>query len=133
VQVGQTLRLEVQGTQHEGRVARLAPALAPDSRTLLVESTLANDGRLRPGSFARGKILVDTEHVLGVPEAALVTFAGIEKVLLVDAKGHIVEQRVKTGRRSAGFVEIAEGLVSGQQVVAEPFSLQQGQKVLVSN
>ncbi len=131
VQVGQTLRLEVQGTLHEGRVARVAPALSPDSRTLLVESMLANDGRLRPGSFARGKILVDTEQVLGVPEAALVTFAGIEKVLRVEQE-RIVEQRVKTGRRGAGFVEIVEGLAPEQEVVAAPLSLQQGQKVLLA-
>ena len=44
-----------------GKVARISPAIASDNRTLLVEAEIPNDPpRLRPGSFARAEIVVES-------------------------------------------------------------------------
>jgi multidrug efflux pump subunit AcrA (membrane-fusion protein) len=60
-----------------------------------------------------------------------VTFAGIEKVLVV-RQGKVVEVRVQTGRRAAEGVEIVAGLKAGEQVVLQPGNLAPGQAVVIT-
>ncbi|HWP34495.1 MAG TPA: efflux RND transporter periplasmic adaptor subunit, partial [Thermodesulfobacteriota bacterium] len=134
VRVGQAVRVSVEGdrTVHTGRVARMSPAIDEATRTLLVEAEVPNEaGRLRPGAFARAEIVVPADRpVVLVPASAVVTFAGIEKVLTV-RDGRAVELPVRTGRREGDRVEIVEGLVAGTPVVVEPGSLVGGQPVTV--
>ncbi|MFQ5768778.1 MAG: efflux RND transporter periplasmic adaptor subunit, partial [Acidobacteriota bacterium] len=55
-----------------GTVARLAGALDPATRSMRVEMDLENDdGRLRPGMYARVKIALPDRGGLGVPSRAL--------------------------------------------------------------
>jgi RND family efflux transporter MFP subunit len=117
---------------HAGRIARLAPAIQEDTRTLLVEAEVPNErGQLRAGAFARAEIVtVAEEPAVLVPASAVVTFAGIEKVLTV-RDGRAVETRVRTGRREGDLVEIVDGLTAGDAVVAEPGNLASGQPVAV--
>jgi RND family efflux transporter MFP subunit len=135
VRVGQTVRVRVEGdpTAHPGRIARMAPAIDEQSRTLVVEAEVPNtEGRLRPGAFARAEIVtVDAEPAVFVPAASVVTFAGIERVFTV-AEGRAVERRVTTGRRDGDRVEVVEGLAAGDAVVLEPGTLTGGQPVTVA-
>jgi hypothetical protein len=88
---------------------------------------------LRPGSFATAEIVVDpAQPAVLVPGGAIVSFAGVSKVLGV-ADGRIVERRVRTGRRVGDRVEVLEGLAAGDAVVAEPGSLSAGQAVAVES
>jgi len=132
---GQEVRLTVEGdpATHRGRVMRLSPAIEEISRTLSIEAEVPNlDGALRPGSFARSEIETATgEAVILIPAASLITFAGIEKVIVV-REGTAVEKRVRTGRRVEGNVEILEGLEAGEPVVLEPGSLSAGQPVTIA-
>jgi multidrug efflux pump subunit AcrA (membrane-fusion protein) len=57
-----------------------------------------------------------------------VTFAGVEKVLVVE-NGRVVEKRVTTGRRSGDRLEILSGLAPGEQVIVRPGALAAGQAV----
>ena len=134
VHVGQTVRLRGDGPAvvAEGRVVRLSPAIDERTRTLLVEAEVPNaDGRLRPGAFASADVVIDPEApAVLVPAGALVTFAGIAKVLGV-ADGRIVEKRVRVGRRAGDQLEVLDGLAAGETVVAEPGNLTAGQPVVV--
>jgi len=135
VRVGQAVRVLLEGdpAAHAGRVARLSPSIQEQNRTLIVEAEVANrDGRLRPGSFARGEIVVEADRTaVMVPAAAVVTFAGLEKVFVVK-EGKAVEQRIRTGRRSGDRVEILEGVAAGEPVVADPGNLVGGTPVTVT-
>lgn len=134
VRVGQLVSLTVDGdgSRHEGKLVRLAPALSEQNRALAVEAEITNPGSLRPGSFARGEITVeDGAEGLVVPTSAIVSFAGIEKVIGVD-KGKAIEREVKTGRRLDAWTEILSGVEAGFEVVVEPGNLQQGQPVTVA-
>jgi HlyD family secretion protein len=133
IQPGQLVRVRVDGdaAEYTGKVARLAPALDPQSRTLLCEADIANPGKLRPGSFARAEIVVGSRVVPTVPTSAIVRFAGIEKVLQV-ASGKAVEKAVETGKTSGDRIEIVSGVKAGELVVLVPGSLQQGQSVRVA-
>jgi RND family efflux transporter MFP subunit len=134
VRTGQAVRLTVEGdaTVYHGRVVRLSPIVQEQSRTLSVEAEIPNErGTLKPGAFARAEIVTEaSQPVIRVPASALVTFAGIEKLLVV-RQGRIVELRVQTGRRGGDSVEIVGGLKPGEQVVLQPGSLTSGQAVVI--
>ena len=112
------------------RYERLAPAIDPQSRTLLVESDIKNPGHLRPGSLVTAQIIVDSRPAPSVPATAIVRFAGLSKVITVE-DGKAKEKQVVTGKTAGDRVEIVSGLAVGESVVARPGSLQQGQPVRV--
>jgi RND family efflux transporter MFP subunit len=135
VRTGQTVRLTVEGdpTVYQGRVVRLSPIVQEQSRTLSVEAEVPNERAvMKPGAFARAEVVTEaSQPVIRVPTAALVTFAGIEKLLVV-RQDKIVEVRVQTGRRANDSVEIVSGLKPGEQVVLQPGNLAPGQAVVVT-
>lgn len=121
VQKGQTIEVRFEGGSEvvrTGRVVRLSPAIEAQNRALVVEGELPNqDGRLRPGSFVEGVIVVDP-HARGltVPKAAVLSFAGILRSFVV--KNGVLEERlIKTGRRFGERVEVTEGLTEGEELV----------------
>jgi RND family efflux transporter MFP subunit len=134
VRAGQNLRVSVEGApqNYSGQVTRLSPTIIEQNRILVVEADISNDGALRPGSFARAEIFVDTTSMgVTVPTNAVVTFAGIEKVIVVE-NGKAVEKTITTGRRAADWTEIIAGVKVGEQVVVNPGNLQSGQPVTVT-
>ncbi len=134
IRVGQMTRVRVEGdpTEHTGRVVRLSPVLEKQNRTLTVEAEVDNrQGRLRAGSFATAEILIDAQQqVVLAPASAIVTFAGIEKVL-AEKQGRAIERRIRTGRRAGDRVEVLEGVAPGDLIVAEPGNLSGGEPVTV--
>jgi RND family efflux transporter MFP subunit len=134
VHQGQQVRVSVEGDSnvYEGHIARLSPTLAAQNRVLVVEAEVRNNGQLRPGSFARADIVTDDKNLaVAVPTSAIVTFAGIEKVIIVQ-DGKAVEKPVTTGRRSNEFTEILTGVNVGDAIVVNPGNLQSGQPVVVT-
>jgi len=65
-----------------------------------------------------------------VPNNAIVTFAGIEKVIVVQ-NGKALEKQVTTGRRNGDWTEIVTGVNVGEQVIVDPGNLQSGMAVEV--
>jgi membrane fusion protein, multidrug efflux system len=134
IKVGQSVRVLVEGDQqsYTGRVARLSPAFQEQSRTLIIEAEVDNQqGRLRPGSFAKAEIQTSvTSNVVMVPASAIVNFAGIQKVFSVkDNKA--VEKNVVVGRREGDWV-VVEGLDADAPVILSPGTLVSGQPVSTS-
>ncbi|MEA2490578.1 MAG: rane fusion protein multidrug efflux system [Acidobacteriota bacterium] len=132
IRAGQTVQLAVDGAPHDytGRVTRLSPTITERTRVLQIEADIPNDGALRAGSFARATIVTDTTaSSLAVPQDALITFAGIEKVVVVE-KGKTKEKPVTTGRRAGEWVEILSGVKAGDEVVLNPVNLKSGQSVV---
>ena len=134
VRLGQPLRLRVEGHTNwiAGKIARLSPAISERSRMLLVEADIPNDGVLRAGQFVRAEIVTNERDMgLAVPAAAIITFAGLEKVVTI-VEGKALEKTVTTGRRGGDWVEIITGLKPGETVVLHPGSLRTGQPVVLS-
>ena len=124
------VRVEGDSAEHTGRLERIGAAIQETNRTLPVEAVVPNAAdTLRPGQFATAEIIVSrNDRVLVVPQDAVVTFAGIQKVLtVVDGRAH--EQRIRTGRRDGNRVEIVEGLRGGELVIVEPGDLIDGVRV----
>ena len=133
VQTGQSVRVTVEGDTnvYVGQIRRLSPVIAEQTRMLVVEADVRNNGRLRPGSFVRAEIVTnDAKMAITVPNNAIVTFAGIEKVIVVQ-NGKALEKPITTGRRSAEWTEIVAGVNLGEKVIVDPGNLQSGQPVAV--
>ena len=133
VRSGQNVRVTIDGDSniYLGQIKRLSPVIAQQSRMLLVEADVRNDGALRPGSFAHAEIVTnDAKMVVTVPTKAIVTFAGIEKVITVQ-NGKALEKPVTTGRRNGEWTEIVTGVNVGERVIVDPGNLQSGQPVEV--
>ncbi len=135
VRTGQVVQLFVEGdtNTYSGQIARLSPALDEQTRTLRVEADVPRQGSLRPGLFARARIIVtEQEQAVTVPADAIITFAGLEKVVVVQ-DGKAVEKVIATGRRGPDWVEVVSGLEAGETVVLSPGSLRTGQRVMARN
>jgi RND family efflux transporter MFP subunit len=135
--VGQKVELTVEGDPRTftGRLARISPAISEDNRTLMVEAEVPNrDGELRPGAFARAAIVVEDARTARptvlVPASAVVTLAGVDKVIGVEA-GRAREREIKAGRRAGELVEVLDGIAAGEPVVVHPGNLVGGQPVKV--
>lgn len=133
VRTGQQIRVQVEGDANAylGRIVRLSPTISEQNRILIVEAEISNNGSLRPGAFVSANIVTDDSGMaVTVPTSAIVTFAGIEKVITVkDNKA--VEKPITTGRRAADWTEVVAGLNVGDEVVVDPGNLQSGQPVNV--
>ena len=110
-----------------GEVTRINPAIDPQTRTFEVEILVPNkQGELKPGGFAKTGILTEIdEHAATVPLEALVHFAGVTKIFLVEG-GHAKEVQVTLGVQETKWVEIAsptlpenaQVVTSGQTAIA---------------
>jgi RND family efflux transporter MFP subunit len=133
VRFGQSVRVTVEGDAnvYVGQIKRLSPVITQQNRMLMVEADVQNDGRLRPGSFAKAEIVTnDAKMAATVPNSSIVTFAGIEKVIVVQ-NGKALEKPVTTGRRNGDWTEIVAGVNIGDQVIVAPGNLQSGMAVEV--
>ena len=131
VRLGQSVRVSVEGDPNSylGYIKRLSPTISEQNRVLSVEADVRNNGQLRPGAFVKAEIVTNqTSTAITVPSNALVTFAGIDKVIIVE-NGKAVEKAVTVGRRGDNWIEIKAGVNVGQSVVVNPGNLQSGQAV----
>ena len=134
VSVGLSVRVTVEGDAnvYTGKIARISPTITEQNRVLIVEAEVQNNGQLRPGSYAKAEIVSDASNTtIAVPANAIVSFAGIDKVILVQ-DGKAVERPITLGRRTADWVEVVSGLTTADSVVTNPGNLQSGQPVIVT-
>lgn len=137
VSAEQAIRVAVdafRGETFNGKVTRVGAAADPTARSVAFEAIVPNgDRRLRPGFFGHGDIVVrHDERALAVPRSAVVNFAGVTKVFVVDGDtAH--EREVALGvDLGDGWVEIAQGVARGVSVVTTGLSkLVDGSKVVV--
>ena len=109
---------ELPGRVIEGSITRHSFALDETTRTMLAEIELPNpESELRPGMYARVRIIVETKpDVLIIPAAALVTEKTRTSVFTPE-DGKAKRIIVKAGFNDGGWVEIVDGLAVDQPVI----------------
>lgn len=137
LQPGMPVQVKVEGVEQpvEARIARIAPAAEPGTRSIGVTLVLDNPKELyRAGQYAAAKVvLADDTQRLTVPIAAISRNSGQEQVWMIE-KGALVRRVVTTGRSDAreGRVEILNGLKPEAQVLAARFdNLREGDPALI--
>lgn len=134
VRVGQMTSFTVDafpGRTFAARIARIAPSLSEQTRSLTVEAELSNPGSvLRPGMFAKSQIVVNPNaRAILVPQKAVSYVAGISKVFVIE-NGTANERIIKTGASDGDLIEVTSGLNQGEVVATSNLDrLQTGTKV----
>lgn len=137
---GLPVQVRVEGVAQPvaGRIARIAPAAEPGTRSIGVTIELANPGEtLRAGQYAMARaLLADDQDRLTLPAAAVGTTAGQDHVWLIE-DGTLARRAVTLGRRDEpqGRVEVLQGVTPASQVLAARFdNLREGARArLVAN
>ncbi|SEL63508.1 RND family efflux transporter, MFP subunit [Roseateles sp. YR242] len=134
---GMIVKMQVEGFDApvEARIARIAPAAEPGTRSIGVTLTLDNPGeRFRAGQYAVARVeMPDDKQRMTVPITAVGTVSGQEHVWVID-KGNLVRRIVTTGRRDAreGRIEVLAGLTAQTQVLGARFdNLKEGEKATI--
>jgi RND family efflux transporter MFP subunit len=109
------------GETFHGRVSRINPAVAQDSRTFETEALLANgDGRLKPGFFVQASIPSEKEEkTIFLPEGAVNYRYGVYKVFLLNGNRvseHQIRPAGQTEDQRGKRFEVADGLKPGDRV-----------------
>ena len=110
------------GKQFTGAVARIADALDPTTRTLLVEIHVPNpENLLMPGMYAQVELSTSRENPpMIVPSTALIVSSSGTRAAIVGANRRVHLQTVVPGRDYGDRIEIMSGLHVGDIVIASP-------------
>ena len=120
VQVGQSVSATTSAwpdRNFSGRVARIAPNVSAQSRTLTIEAEIENSsGALKPGQFATVRILQPrTSPAVLIPARAVLSQAGVSRVFVIK-NGHAEQRIVQTGQTEGDLIEIKNGVAADEQV-----------------
>ena len=118
-----------------GRIARIAPAAEPGTRSIGVTIELPNPKEtLRAGQYAMARVVLsDDSDRLTLPLAAVGNTSGQDHVWVIES-GALARRAVTLGRRDEreGRVEVLQGVLPGSQVLAARFdNLREGAKASV--
>jgi len=134
---GMVVQVQVEGVDQAvaGRIARIAPAAEPGTRSIGVTIELANPQEaLRAGQYALARAtLADDADRLTLPTSAVGNTSGQDHVWVIEG-GVLARRAVTVGRRDPreGRVEVLQGVTPASQVLAARFeNLREGAKALV--
>jgi membrane fusion protein (multidrug efflux system) len=134
VQPGQSLQVGLDampGARFEGKVLAINPLLDAAGRAVVIRAQLKNnDGKLRPGQFARVRLFTrENAEAMTVPEQAIIP-AGDEFLVFRVVDGKAQRVKVELGQRREGLVEVVRGLAATDTVItAGQFKVREGTSV----
>lgn len=139
LRIGQTAALNTDahpGHTFEATLSRMAPVFRQTSRQARVELTVGNDdGRLKPGMFARISVLLDAaDDAVIVPATSLAQRGGRTGVFVLDGQGEQTVARyvpVEVGLRDGDRVQVIGEGVTGRVVTLGQQLLEDGAAVRV--
>src|SRR5262245_29035568 len=112
---------EIPGRTFPGKVARIADALQPGTRTLLTEIDIPNpDGALRPGIYCLVELHIprDTPAVLVPADALIFNRDGLQVAVIEDGTARI--RKIAVARDLGTQLEERAGGELGEQVILNP-------------
>ena len=138
VKKGDTVSLTVDalpGRTFTGKVNRLYPTINAATHTFNAEVLVQNSDRaLRPGMFARVKVVFGTNHRVVLPDQCIVKQEGTGQkfVYLLNTDETVSYVPVTLGRHMGTEYEVIDGVLEGDSVVMKGQStLKDGVKVIV--
>ncbi|QPJ64207.1 MAG: efflux RND transporter periplasmic adaptor subunit [Candidatus Nitrohelix vancouverensis] len=107
------------GKTYKGNVTFIDPVLSADSRTLKVRMEFPNpDWDLKPEMFAN--VVLKTEasaRGAAIPEEAVIHSGDKTHALVQNKSGGFESRQIKLGVKAQGYVQVLEGVRSGESVV----------------
>lgn len=123
------------GEKFKGKVVSVDSRVDPVTRSVSVRAMIPNpDLKLRPGMLMVVDLIKDERQAIMVPEIAVTPEGNQQYVFTVGPDSVVKRIAVVIGRRTAGYVEITEGLKEGEIVITEGLQdLRPGSKVALTN
>jgi cobalt-zinc-cadmium efflux system membrane fusion protein len=101
------------GPPIQATIAYLSPLGSSDTQSGLARAVVANDGRLRPGLFVTGRVLLSAKSVdVAISAAAVQTLDG-KPVVFVRNGDRFEVREVELGGRDGERIEVLFGLLPG--------------------
>ncbi|HMJ04702.1 MAG TPA: efflux RND transporter periplasmic adaptor subunit [Chthoniobacterales bacterium] len=131
--------------EFDGKLTAVNSSVDPTTRNVSLQATVDNaDHALRPGMFARVKVLLpQNKPTLFIPATAVSYAPYGNSVFLIEKKHdkesgkdslNLRQQFIRTDETRGDFVAVTEGLKEGDQVVSTGvFKLRNGMNVVVDN
>ncbi len=117
IHAGKEIEITVEALDYKvkSRISRISPSASADNHSVEIEADIPNpDNKLKTGFFANARIILyKKEDAVVLTNEALYTFAGINKVFIIE-NSKSFERKIKIGRRFADRFEAAEGLKGGE-------------------
>ncbi len=109
---------ELQAREYSAKVDFIYPFMEGDTHTARVRVVLDNsEGFLRPNMYAQTHLKAKLGKRLVVPESA-VLYSGRNRIVFLDlGDGRLVPRKIKTGQRNRKWIEVLEGLETGDTVI----------------
>ena len=123
VKAGQVLQVTMDALPDRtwpGQVYAINPLVDANGRAIAIRAQVPNaDGKLRPGMFARVRLLTsEARDSLMIPEESIFP-VGDDKFVYKVVDGRAMRQKVDIGLRREGKVEILGGLTAADTVVTD--------------
>jgi cobalt-zinc-cadmium efflux system membrane fusion protein len=121
VRLGDAVSIDVEdgGPPIEAKIDYVSPIGASDTQSSIARAVVANDGRLRPGLFVDGRVVLSAKPVdVAVRTSALQTLEG-KTVVFVRDGDTFAAREVELGGRDADWVEVTFGLLAGDVYAAK--------------
>ena len=105
---------------YKGNVDSFASRISEETRSLAARIKMDNlSGEILPGSFLEISIKYDVRESLSIPDTSTVVEGENVFIYRVDEQNKVLKTKITTGDRYVGFVEVLNGLNSGDKIVAE--------------
>ena len=105
---------------YKGNVDSFASRISEETRSLAARIKMDNlSGEILPGSFLEISIKYHVRESLSIPDTSTIVEGENVFIYKVDEKNKALKTKITTGDRYIGFVEVLNGLNSGDKIVAE--------------
>ena len=102
-----------------GEVKTISSRVDPTSRSILAQIEILNPNfELIPGILLNITVIFNEKKSLSIPEESLI-IQGDDKFVYLIENNILKKQKVKTGLRNFGHIEVLSGIKNGDQIVAE--------------
>ncbi|MRS61924.1 efflux RND transporter periplasmic adaptor subunit [Larkinella terrae] len=118
VKIGSVISFQIDGSDKtfNGSVYAIEPGVEEATRNLRIRARVNNNSsNLRPGTFAKVNLVINTSNALIVPTQSVIPQTRGSQVVVIK-NGKAVFQDVKIGLRNASVVEVTQGLQKGDSV-----------------
>jgi multidrug efflux pump subunit AcrA (membrane-fusion protein) len=106
------------GVIFKGKIQELSPVVDPQTRMMEVRISFVQDARIKPGMFAKIKIITESkDKIVKIPLECVVKRYGESFVFVVKEDNTVEKRKVVQGIQIDNKVEITEGLAPGEKVV----------------
>ena len=105
---------------YEGIIQSIASRVDAQTRSILARAQIQNENsEIIPGSLLEIEILYNNKNALSVPDTS-VMYEGSKKFIYKIIENNVLKKmEIKTGVRNQGNLEILDGLIEGDKIIAE--------------